>query len=503
MDKWKIGDKKTLIKQKIFDLNGERVQSRELNKKFHSKIIKFKIELDLIRKTDKNLKLNDINIDLLKKGLEKVFFEIKRSFKKRDGPYYIQMNLTFDGLKKQFLKSGIVDLFGNVDSKNIVFWVINQLDQVNQSSENLVFSNELYIDFIIVKTVKPRGKNDYCSNMYITSNYTKTMSNVVRKIKNNYFFINEIKKGLVDMSIYFDENVFENSYSCILISIYFGLIFQKHKNDMKKTLTFINYNFENLEDFQKSFIKQYNLNMIDYYTNQTSIKMYNYISKKIKRNILIFIKKSFNTIKLIYSTSFKNFSYIKLLINDNHCEFIFNSVNLERKNTTFCDFCKRSFFKINIHKCVREKCINCFLYKNRLIDEYYLKICKNDIIQNTFYKCIYCCKIIKNHDCKRRHQLLKLNYCKHKFFCDLCQTYYSKCLLHKCGEYFCKKCLKYHKKSMFCSTSVIPFKKKIKETIFIVDLKIYKDNYKVISLCEFINEEQLNIYNNFFIKTFI
>ena len=291
MDKWKIGDKKTLIKQKIFDLNGERVQSRELNKKFHSKIIKFKIELDLIRKTDKNLKLNDINIDLLKKGLEKVFFEIKRSFKKRDGPYYIQMNLTFDGLKKQFLKSGIVDLFGNVDSKNIVFWVINQLDQVNQSSENLVFSNELYIDFIIVKTVKPRGKNDYCSNMYITSNYTKTMSNVVRKIKNNYFFINEIKKGLVDMSIYFDENVFENSYSCILISIYFGLIFQKHKNDMKKTLTFINYNFENLEDFQKSFIKQYNLNMIDYYTNQTSIEMYNYISKKIKRNILIFIKK--------------------------------------------------------------------------------------------------------------------------------------------------------------------------------------------------------------------
>ena len=186
------------------------------------------------------------------------------------------MNLTFDGLKKEFLKSGIVNLFGNVDSKNIVFWVINQLDQVNQSSENMIFSNELYIDFIIVKTVKQKGKNYDCSKMFIASNYSKNISNIVRKIKNNYFFINEIKKGFVDMSIYFDENVFENSYSCILISIYFGLVFQNHNFDMKKTLTFINYKFRNLEDFQESFIKRYNLYMIKYYNEQTNIKMYNY-----------------------------------------------------------------------------------------------------------------------------------------------------------------------------------------------------------------------------------
>ena len=197
MDKWNIGEQKILAKNKKIVLTGERVQSRELNKKFHSKIIKIKIELDFIEKRDPILKLNDININLLKEGLENIFFKIKRSFKKRDGPYYIQMNLTFDGLKKEFLKSGIVNLFGNVDSKNIVFWVINQLDQVNQSSENMIFSNELYIDFIIVKTVKQKGKNYDCSKMFIASNYSKNISNIVRKIKNNYFFINEIKKVLL------------------------------------------------------------------------------------------------------------------------------------------------------------------------------------------------------------------------------------------------------------------------------------------------------------------
>ena len=76
---------------------------------------------------------------MLKDGIEHIFDNLKLSYKKRDGPFYIQMNLGFDGLKKEFSKSGIVDLFGNVNSKNIVYCVINHLDQVNQSSNNLIF----------------------------------------------------------------------------------------------------------------------------------------------------------------------------------------------------------------------------------------------------------------------------------------------------------------------------------------------------------------------------
>ena len=87
-------------------------------------------------------------------------------------------------------------------------------------------------------------------------------------------------------------------------------------------------------------------------------------------------------------------------------------------------------------------------------------------------------------------------------FCELCKTHYSTSLVHKCGEYFCKKCLKSHNKSMFCSTSIKLYKRQIKETIFIVDLKICTENYKVISLCEFINEQEINIYYFYSNKSF-
>ena len=172
MNKWKIGETQTLFKDKKFNLSAKRVQSKVVNRHFNSEIFKFKIDLIINHYINNQLELNDENIDLLKNGLEHIFDKLKSSYKKRDGPFYIQMNLTFDGLKKEFLKSGIVDLFGNVNSKNIVYWVVNQLDQVNQSSDNLIFSNNLFIDFILVKTVKPKGNGKTCLQFGIASNYT-------------------------------------------------------------------------------------------------------------------------------------------------------------------------------------------------------------------------------------------------------------------------------------------------------------------------------------------
>ena len=170
MNKWKIGENQTLVTNNKFNLSAKRVEPKAISKQFNSKIYKFKIDLTVKQYNDKQLQLNDANIDLLKDGLEHIFNNLKSSYKKRDGPFYIQMNLSFDGLKKEFLKSGIVDLFGNVNSKNIVYWVINQLDQVNQSSDNLIFSNNLFIDFILVKTVKPKGKPINCSGFDTVSN---------------------------------------------------------------------------------------------------------------------------------------------------------------------------------------------------------------------------------------------------------------------------------------------------------------------------------------------
>ena len=194
MNKWKIGETQTLFKNKKFNLSAKRVESKVVNNHFNSQIYKFKIDLIVNQHTNNQLELNDGNIDLLKDGIEHIFDNLKSSYKKRDGPFYIQMNLSFDGLKKEFLKSGIVDLFGNVNSKNIVYWVINQLDQVNQSSDNLIFSNNLFIDFILVKTVKPKGKSIKCLQFGIVSNYSLKIYKIVNKFNTNYFFNNELKK---------------------------------------------------------------------------------------------------------------------------------------------------------------------------------------------------------------------------------------------------------------------------------------------------------------------
>ena len=402
MDKWPLKQTMTIYKNKHFDITAERIESKALNPKFNSQILKFKIKLDL--KTDLNygLILNDSNIDILKVGLENIFMKLKNNFKKRDGPFYIQMNLRFDGLKKEFIKSGIVDLFGNVNSKNIIYWVLNQLDQVAQSSDNLIFSDGFFVDFLIIKTVKPKGRQDYCTNQFSTSKYTKDTARSVSNMKKNYFFVNEILKGYVDMSVYFEHNIFEDNFTCMLISIYFVIIFQETNNDMKKTLNFINSRFINLEQFQKSFISRFKLDMIQYYNNKPNLKLYEYISNRINRNISIFIKSSDETCRVIYTTSLKNCPYIKILIERNHCKFIFNNMNLEKKNKSFCDYCQKSFYNIKKHKCIRKKCLNCFLYKKKLLYNSFETVCDIDRIKNSNSKCNNCYKIITNEECKKK-----------------------------------------------------------------------------------------------------
>ena len=99
MNTWKIGESQTLFKNNKFNLLAKRVESKGVNKHFNSQIYKFKIDLIVNQYTNNQLELNDGNIDLLKNGIEDIFDKLKSSYKKRDGPFYIQMNLSFDGLK--------------------------------------------------------------------------------------------------------------------------------------------------------------------------------------------------------------------------------------------------------------------------------------------------------------------------------------------------------------------------------------------------------------------
>ena len=376
------------------------------------------------------------------------------------------MNLSFDGLKKEFLKSGIVDLFGNVNSKNIVYWVINQLDQVNQSSDNLIFSNNLFIDFILVKTVKPKGKSINSLEVGTVSKYALRIYKIVDKFNANYFFNIELKKGVVDMSIFFKTSVINESYNCVLISIYFALLFDKFKKDMKQTLMFISSKFKSVVHFENCFKREYNLDHFNFHNHNKNSSNYDHIANKIKRNILIFVKKCNNTCKLVYSTKNKDFDFIKLVIDNNHCKFVFNNINLEEEKKTFCDYCNKSFSKIKSHKCKRDKCEHCFKFTKMLTNEKKEIICQNKVINNVNYTCTWCYKTMYNSACMNRHILLSRFECTRTMFCQQCNKLYVKRFDHKCGHYFCKKCLSNHANQYFCSTSLSIKKNKKLKNLF-------------------------------------
>jgi hypothetical protein len=85
----------------------------------------------------------------------------------------------------------------------------------------------------------------------------------------------------------FFSDIFEES-NCLLVSIYFGIIFQNNNFDFSQTIGYIYRNFKNTISFESEFKKHYNVCNMEYLkTKQLSFTL-NYLSNKIKRDILLF-----------------------------------------------------------------------------------------------------------------------------------------------------------------------------------------------------------------------
>ena len=497
MTDWKIGHILNVkINKRIF-LKVERIEEKKTNNNLNIKNFKFKVNIKSINKENTDLILDGKNIDYVREALIEIFQNVKKTFKRNEGPAYIQVNLSFDGLKKLYLKSGIVPLFDK-HSKNVVFWLINQLDQVEQSSENLVFTKNFVVDFIVVKTKQPKGK----FNIITTNNYKSKFSKLtflsLSQIKLNIFFMNLLKEGLVDMKLLFDEFYIDEISNCQLISIYFGVLYHDNQCDMKKTITFIKKNFNNVLEFEKKFISDYKLLSREYLQKQKLTYVLSHISKLIKKDILIFLQKNEFTRKLIFTTSlFKDSLPIKLLLSDDHIRFIYDQCNLQEKNKTFCDFCLKSFQNIKLHKCKRKKCINCNLYLKCITTDVKENICASDSVKDINVQCLHCKKLITNKECFQRHQLLSVTMCKRIQFCIKCNNYYTHREVHLCGEFFCPKCFTTHPKQIFCAVKQKK-KKIISNKVFICDISFQGENIESITLTEFHEKDELTVYR--FIK---
>ena len=496
MTDWKIGHILNVKINKKNLLKVERIEEKKINNKLNIKNFKFQVNMN---KKNTDLILDGKNIDYVRDALIEIFENVKKTFKKNEGPAYIQVNMSFDGLKKLYLKSGIVPLFDK-HSKNVVFWLINQLDQVDQSSENLVFTKNFVVDFIVVKTKQPKGKFNLITTNNYKSNFSKVTFFSLSEIKLNFFFMNLLKEGLVDMKLLFDEFYIDEISNCQLISIYFGVLYHDNQCDMKKTINFIKKNFNNVLQFEKKFISDYKLLSREYLQKQKLTYVLSHISKQIKKDILIFLQKNEFTRKLIFTTSlFKDSLPIKLLLSDDHIRFIYDQCNLEEKNKIFCDFCLKSFQNIKLHKCKRKKCINCNLYLKRINTDDKENICASDNVKDINVQCLHCKKLITNKECFQRHQLLSVTMCKRIQFCIKCNNYYHR-EVHVCGEYFCTKCFTTHPKHIFCAVKQTK-KKFISNIVFICDIAFKGENIESITLSEFNEQDEFTVYR--FIKGYL
>ena len=98
---------------------------------------------------------------------------------------------------------------------------------------------------------------------------------------------------------------------------------------------YISSKFKSLLNLENLFKKEYKLDNFNFHNYNTNSANYDYIANGIKRNILISVNKCNNTCKLVYKTKNKDLDFIKLVIDNNHCKFVFNNIDVEKEKKPF------------------------------------------------------------------------------------------------------------------------------------------------------------------------
>ena len=372
-------------------------------------------------------------------------------------------------------------------SRSIVYWLLNKLGQVQNSDDSLMFSNGLICEFLVIETEKPRGQPKCMLSDRFRSKNSKNVFQNIRKTNVNFQFCQLIKDGLVDMKLLV-ENTLAN---CLNLSIFFGLASEQFAFHVPQTLNYILKKYKTVEKFEDEHILLYKLFLKD--SSKTLSNLY-YISKLIKRPIHIFTRTKNSYFKFESATNnFKNSFPIKLLWEDDHIQYIFDNYNLERKGYVYCSFCRKSFQNIKLHRCIKEKCVNCFLYLSKIRNSKCIQICKSDKIRDINENCPHCNKKLTNQLCKDRHIRLSKSECQRIKYCSKCDKNYFSRDEHRCNVFFCKKCLKFHEESLFCRTS-FSFKKRKQQVAYFCEIQTNKEQVCVF-LAQFSNDQIITIYH--------
>ena len=132
MNKWDKSDKIEFDLNKNFYITTEKISGSKISqRKYGLDDYKYDVEIKPKQSDQKSLELhlNETNTNILYDVLKEIFQYVKKCYiEKTDKDSTIQLDISFEGLKKKWIKSGPVRLFDD-QSKSIVDWVVANLDR--------------------------------------------------------------------------------------------------------------------------------------------------------------------------------------------------------------------------------------------------------------------------------------------------------------------------------------------------------------------------------------
>ena len=151
-------ERNILLKNKSFVYSYSE-KTRKL-KNFNIHRIQYEVKLTISKNKTITVKDNPSLRDALKKLL--LLIRAKAEFR-NSSIFYYDIDLSFSGLNKQWLKSGLFRL----NSDKGIYWLLSQLDQVCQSDSSLSFNNQFKCNVFIVRSSYLSGyvySGKYCIN---------------------------------------------------------------------------------------------------------------------------------------------------------------------------------------------------------------------------------------------------------------------------------------------------------------------------------------------------
>ena len=335
--------------------------------------------------------------------------------------------------------------------QNLATWVCSFLDQVIQSTdERFLMSDSLRIIVTLIKTdYQVQGRTINSSKSYCHRRILNRQSHVPEMFKI------QVEHGFLESALLFDD--WELNSNCLPLSVYTGLIWEQCQGQIIPFVRFCLNKFKSANDMNQHFLTKYHIN--DSHLSNLSLRdAIEFISHKIQRKIIYFVKKNQQYFQLLDSTAIKRTDSrpLVLVIQNNHASYIFELKNLERPNSHFCVFCTKSVPSLLMHSCKRSRCPNCLLYKFPIKQGGVTElICSKENSEERFLaQCVKCHKFINNRKCFQRHQNLTKAQCMSTQFCISCNKNFIG-RNHECNQTFCKQCFSFHDRTdYFCQTNV-------------------------------------------------